>query len=115
MPHGNSLPWFFPLQPVSSCRSGQLWHLVPLQLPHLPHHAGGQLVLDALVVPGLQVSPRPCQRGRGSPHPRSLHEPWRAPLGEHRGLGGEAGTVSSGCSKRPGALRFTPSSTVNCP
>lgn len=58
MPHGNSLPWFFPLQPVSSCRSGQLWHLVPLQLPHLPHHAGGQLVLDALVVSGLQVSPR---------------------------------------------------------
>lgn len=73
------------LQPVPSCGGGQLRHLVPLQLPHLPHHAGGQLVLDALAVPWLQVSPRALPaRPRGSAiHPQSWQEPWgAAPKGE---------------------------------
>lgn len=46
----------FPLQPVSGGGGGELRNLVPLQFPHLSHHAGGQLVLDALALPGLQVS-----------------------------------------------------------
>lgn len=71
----SNLTWFFPLQPVSSRRGGQLWHLVPLQLPHLPHHAGGQLVLDALALPGLQVSPRAPISETGSCPAPPLHSP----------------------------------------
>lgn len=58
----------FTLQPVSGGRGGELRDLVPLQLPHLSHHAGGQLVLDALALPGLQVSTRaPPAEPQGSP------------------------------------------------
>lgn len=58
----------FILQPVSGGRGGELWNLVPLQLSHLSHHAGGQLVLDALALPGLQVSTRALlAKHQGSP------------------------------------------------
>lgn len=58
----------FPLQPVPGGRGGELRDLVPLQLPHLPPHAGGQLVLDALALPGLQVSVRALLvKHQGSP------------------------------------------------
>lgn len=59
----------FPLQPVPGGRGGELRDLVPLQLPHLPSHAGGQLVLDALALPGLQVSVRALlAKHQGSPN-----------------------------------------------